>query len=295
MIKYFNSYQAAEIMNVNVSTIKRWTDSKKLDCTQTAGGHRKFTLYHINEFLKKSKKKHQINIYKISDSLNEILCSHIENLDYEQLRIYFFDILLKGETERITSILEALYLKSIPLHSIYDNLVNPTLSKIGTSWVAGEISIASEHLASNTLNKAINNLNSLIISEDNKSPLIILLFGVKDNNHSLPLQITEQIFLSYGHKVINCSADVPVFSLKEMLETRNPNIILVSVTYVQDKEETLNEIKELKKINKKINAKLFIAGASIDIIENSLLKEFTLINSMKDVEEIAKYEKGISA
>ena len=80
-----------------------------------------------------------------------------------------------------------------------------------------------------------------------------------------------------------------------MLETRNPNVILVSVTYVQNKEETLNEIKELKKINKKINAKLFIAGASIDIIEDSLLKEFTLINSMKDVEEIAKNEKGISA
>ena len=214
MIKYINSYQAAEIMNVNVSTIKRWTDAKKLDCTQTAGGHRKFTLFNINEFLKKSENKYQINIYKTSDSLNEILCNHIENLDFNQLKIYFLDILLKGETNRITSILEALYLKSIPLHEIYDNLVNPTLNKIGISWYNGEISIASEHLASNTLNKAINNLNNLIVNDKNESPLIVLLFGVKDNNHSLPLQMADQIFLSYGHKVINCSVDTPVISLK---------------------------------------------------------------------------------
>ncbi|MAJ45441.1 MAG: hypothetical protein CMF96_11960 [Candidatus Marinimicrobia bacterium] len=288
MIKHFNSYQAAEIMNVNVSTIKRWTDAKKLDCTQTAGGHRKFTLYHINEFLKRSKKKHQINIYKISDSLNEILCSHIESLDYNQLRIYFFDILLKGETSRITSILEALYLKSIPLHEIYDNLVNPTLSKIGISWYNGEITIASEHLASNTLNKAINNLNYLIINEKNESPVIVLLFGVKNNNHSLPLQMTEQIFLTYGHKVINCSANTPVFSLKELIETRNPNIILISATYIKDEDETLSEIKELKKLNKKIRAKLFIAGASDKLNSNKTLSNFTIIKSMKEVNKLAK-------
>lgn len=288
MVKYFNSYQAAEIMNVNVSTIKRWTDAKKLDCTQTAGGHRKFTLYHINEFLKKSKKKHQINIYKISDSLNEILCNHIENLDYKQLRIYFYDILLKGETKRITSILEALYLKSTPLYQIYDILVNPTLNKIGNSWYKGEISISHEHLASNTLNKAINNLNNLIINKKIDSPLTVLLFGVKNNHHSLPLQMTEQIFLSYGHKVINCSADTPVFSLKELIETRIPNIILISATYINDEKETINEIKELEKLNKKINANLFIAGASNKLSKDKSISNFININSMEEIEKLAK-------
>tara|TARA_B100001029_G_C15059005_1_gene456791 strand:- start:2422 stop:3288 length:867 start_codon:yes stop_codon:yes gene_type:complete len=288
MIKYFNSYQAAEIMNVNVSTIKRWTNSKKLDCSQTAGGHRKFTLYQINEFLKNHKKKNQINIYKISDSLNEILCNHIESLDYNQLKIYFLDILLKGETSRITSILEALYLKNAPLYKIYDKLVNPTLSRIGILWERGDISIASEHLASNTLNKAINNLNNLIINENNTSPLVVLLFGLKDNNHSLPLQITEQIFLSYGHKVINCSANTPVFSLKEMINNRHPDIILISATYVSDKIETVKEIKELKKINTKINAKLYIAGAALENLDNKNLTDFTVINSMEEVYEISK-------
>ena len=44
--------QIAEIIGVNVSTIKRWTDSGKLECQQTIGGHRKFHLNHLRKFLK---------------------------------------------------------------------------------------------------------------------------------------------------------------------------------------------------------------------------------------------------
>ena len=52
----YNSNQIAEIIGVNVSTIKRWTDSGKLECQQTIGGHRKFHLNHLRKFLKKNQK-----------------------------------------------------------------------------------------------------------------------------------------------------------------------------------------------------------------------------------------------
>ena len=48
----YNSYQLAKIIGVNVSTIKRWTESGKLNCSKTAGGHRKFNLNDISNFLK---------------------------------------------------------------------------------------------------------------------------------------------------------------------------------------------------------------------------------------------------
>ena len=62
-MKYLNSKEVASIMCVNVSTIKRWTDSGKLDCYQTVGGHRKFLLSHLKNFLKeKINQKFRINI-----------------------------------------------------------------------------------------------------------------------------------------------------------------------------------------------------------------------------------------
>ena len=287
-MKYFNSYQAAKIMNVNVSTIKRWTDTKKLDCIQTPGGHRKFTLYQINEYYRKSKKSKPINIYKISDSLNDLLCKHIENLDYKELNIYFFDILLEGDSERITSILESLYLKSESIYKIYDNLVCPCLNKIGNLWEKNQISIADEHLASNTIIKSINNLNSLIIKESNILSKLVLLFGIKNNNHSIPLQMAEQILVSHGHKVINCSSDTPIFSLKSMIENHKPNMILVSMTYIADKKESISEILQLKKINKNNKATLYIAGNSNNFFKNKNFDGIKIINTMKDLNIVSK-------
>ena len=52
----YNSYQVAELMGVNVSTVKRWTDAGKLNCQKTEGGHRKFHLNDLKDFFKKNKK-----------------------------------------------------------------------------------------------------------------------------------------------------------------------------------------------------------------------------------------------
>ncbi len=56
-IQYYNSDEAAKILGVNVSTIKRWTEEGRLSCIKTAGGHRKFLMEHLAAFLETNKKK----------------------------------------------------------------------------------------------------------------------------------------------------------------------------------------------------------------------------------------------
>ena len=69
----YNSYQLAEIIGVNVSTIKRWTESGKLNCTKTVGGHRKFNLNDISNFLKKYKKNQSnLDLIKIVGKITNL-------------------------------------------------------------------------------------------------------------------------------------------------------------------------------------------------------------------------------
>ncbi len=51
-MRYLSSKNVAEILGINISTLKRWTDNGTLDCTKTAGGHRKFTMQNIRDFHK---------------------------------------------------------------------------------------------------------------------------------------------------------------------------------------------------------------------------------------------------
>ena len=43
-MKYLSSKDVANILGINISTLKRWTDSGKLTCEKTGGG---LSLIHI--------------------------------------------------------------------------------------------------------------------------------------------------------------------------------------------------------------------------------------------------------
>ena len=55
-MRYLNSKDVAEVLGINISTLKRWTENGTIECTKTAGGHRKFTMQHVRDYYKNNKK-----------------------------------------------------------------------------------------------------------------------------------------------------------------------------------------------------------------------------------------------
>ena len=123
-MKYLNSKEVASIMGVNVSTIKRWTDSGKLDCYQTVGGHRKFLLSHLKNFLKeKINQKLRVNIIQYLNKGDKELIQRIDRIDYKYLRDYLLQLGLQQGVDSIHDIINSLLIKGEPQHRIYDELI----------------------------------------------------------------------------------------------------------------------------------------------------------------------------
>jgi excisionase family DNA binding protein len=47
---FYTTQEIAELLGVSPSSIQRWADSGKLQCTHSEGGHRKFSMEHLTEF-----------------------------------------------------------------------------------------------------------------------------------------------------------------------------------------------------------------------------------------------------
>ena len=86
-MKYLNSKEVSEILGVNISTLKRWTDSGKLDCVKTAGGHRKFTLQHVRNYYKSNGDGFKSNILAFENKKHKTLYDLINKQDYKSLSI----------------------------------------------------------------------------------------------------------------------------------------------------------------------------------------------------------------
>ena len=72
-MKYLNSKEVSDILGVNISTLKRWTDNGTIDCHKTAGGHRKFTMQNVRDYYKKNKKASK------SDAIN------LKNIEHKKI------------------------------------------------------------------------------------------------------------------------------------------------------------------------------------------------------------------
>ena len=52
MSQLLSTSEAARIMGVGTTSVKRWADDGLLDCVRTAGGHRRFTRDSLDRFIR---------------------------------------------------------------------------------------------------------------------------------------------------------------------------------------------------------------------------------------------------
>lgn len=286
-MKYLNSKEVAMIMGVHVSTVKRWTDAGNLPCYQTPGGHRKFILSHINEFLAKNKKKsNKVNVLELEGIKDRKLIQNIDHGEYIKLVPVFTKHALNADGNRLKTTLAGLYMKQYSLHEIYDALVMPVLKSIGDMWANNDISIAEEHVATNTIRNAVHALGETLQRKNYNGHNYTLSLALSGDEHDLPLIMTKQILEINGIPVINCGGNTPVKSIKRLLNKFQPDKIIVSLTYCEDKNLANQQFGDLLKVASKNHAKIYMGGAGIHYMIEQHLKNVQLLHSMSDVAQI---------
>lgn len=265
-VQYFNSEEAAKILGVNVSTIKRWTDEGKLKCIKTAGGHRKFLMEHLASFLDLNKKKtEKVNLFPIESEIDLRISHHILKGDFNYLTDFILKQSLASNIQRVQQVLNGLYLGQYPLHDIYDHLVTPVLHQIGQLWMDNKISIAEEHIASQAIRDAVIRLQG-IIRLPNKKKGKALLINFTREFHSMALKMVEHILELRGFRVFFAGQNTPLMKIDKFFENYHPDRVYVSGTVVEDKELLESEFRTICDLSMQFNAKVWLGGRAFDVI-----------------------------
>ncbi len=265
-IQYYNSEEAAKILGVNVSTIKRWTDEGKLPCIKTAGGHRKFLMEHLADFLSTHKKKtEKLNLFPIESTADLRISQHIVKGDFHYLQDLILKNALSADTDKIQQILNGLYLSQYPLYQIYDHLLTPVLYEIGEMWAKGEIAIAEEHMATQAITDAIIRLQGIIHLPRKKIGKALCLNFTKEF-HFLALKMVHHLLELRGFKVFFAGQNTPLQQIENIFDAYHPHRVYVSGTIIENKKEMQNEFKKFADLCLKYKAKLFVGGRAFDQI-----------------------------
>ena len=279
--KGLNTKQIGDLFGVNESTVRRWAMAGKIKYSSSAGGHRSFSYRNIVEFAKKRGLKLQRE-QRISDKdkiFNDIL-----------------DFSLKNDNNSIELLLVKLYLGGFKLADIMDDVIEKSLVALQAKLDQGSISVAEEHIARKVISKALNGFKLSIANQNTSSDKNILCLNLENDIPDLPIDMIQILLEDNGYSVHNCGSHTSIDNIKNLLSKKKYEAIFIYLcdrqcctsTLIDHIDKTNSDLKEIAKLSKKHDIKLFLGGPYFKNINPEVLKHYTKFTKYSEALQINK-------
>jgi excisionase family DNA binding protein len=223
--------QVARAIGVSESSLKRWCDRGLLPSTKTAGGHRRMTIDHVLEFLRRER----FTLVE-PEVLGLPASTGRGTLVLERARQQLLLALSSGDEEACTRIVFDLYLGNIPLVTICDEVLAKTFEMVGTGWECNTLDVYQERRACELCLRVLNQLNMALVRPLADAPLALGSTGPGDH-YSLPTRMVELVLRDRGWQASSLGCNIPFSSMGTAIADARPRLFWLSISHIADQAE----------------------------------------------------------
>ena len=254
MDSLLKSTDAARLLGVAPSTVKRWADEGRLPHVKTAGGHRRFRQADVAAF-----------------SAGEPSAASA-----------WANILLKAQNPfSLRSALLSLRSERDSWCEAADE-IGEALAEIGLQWRRGELTIHEEHLATENLKRGLASCSDAIPIA-RKAPKCVLVVADGDE-HTLGLSLLEVCLRELGWNTPWLGRHTPLKTLTNFIKATRPDAVAISASGYSQDRETLSVIAdELIATCRPNSTKLLLGGSGLwptDLPYGHRLRRFQELRSL---------------
>ncbi len=331
--QFFSTRELSELCSVGETTVKRWANMGLIKYHKTIGGHRKFKLDDVLDFIDK-------NHIRVAPEQLERL--QIQKRNAEAIDLNTEILLVRGDVdalaEKLTEHLlafrknevEALLSKAIEripsFAVIFDNMIAPAMHRIGNLWCEKKLSISDEHIITNMVVEAILRTKVRFeaslreANERQASPLTLLYTNtpnqVKDvasaevtpkkytaivatcpesELHEVALLGVSLVCETMGFQVRYVGAAVPFKDLESAVEEHQPEMVCMSITNARLHMPVYRRYEQFRKFLAKHQVKFIIGGQFIGETKSHPLQADFRARSCSDLEQYIRENYDVGA
>lgn len=274
-MKYLNSREVSGILGINISTLKRWTESGKLGCEKTAGGHRKFTMQHIREYYKSHPNRSRGDFLSLKSKEHKAVYGLINQQKYKQLSTKLADASLDANESTVDTIINGLYMNGTPIADLFDFVVDVAGNIVEQKLTNQEIVHTDAYLSRKIITRSVDALNR-DKPNGNFNGKNTLCINFEDNLPDIGVVMSEVVMRHNGYNVFNAGSHAELGELAEIILKRNINVVLFYLCNLQccnavvedNISKTIDQILESIKVAKKLNIKILFGGEGLFLLSD---------------------------
>lgn len=232
--------QAAEILGVHESSVKRWCNKKNLSCRYTSGGHRRFDIVELLAFARNERLASPLlSLHPYELEIWEALSEARDRDNYEPLVALVYARLMRRQPRVLGLLLGTLVDLGLPFLSICDRVLAPVLHHVGSEWEQGRIGVGEEHRMTHHAKDALamfrhRLLDTSLDTSGAEATNLALVGCVRGEEHELGALITRLYLETQHWEVIYLGANVPNEEFAYQQQKHHAALVCVSLSSLQN-------------------------------------------------------------
>ncbi|MBI1325027.1 helix-turn-helix domain-containing protein [bacterium] len=265
--RLMTTQEAAEILGLSVSTVKRMVENGELVAEKTPGGHRRISTSAIEAYSgRKGNKAARILPISRSERLPEPASLGQDSIEYWCGVLH--TALLNSRVEDARHAIRTVHGSTGSAAELADRLIAPVMSRIGHGWQSGQLEVFQEHMACHLLSDILFELvrqarsrNARSVRE-NKVPTAIGATPEGDH-YTLSGILCELTLLEHGWDVRNMGCHLPMIEFSHAITEIRPQIAWLSVHHIEDATQFPQELNHVRETCRSMHTRLVVGGRAI--------------------------------
>ena len=231
-MKYLNSKEVSDILGINISTLKRWTDNGTIGCHKTAGGHRKFTMQNVRDYYKENKKASKNDEIALENFEHKKIYELIKKNSFSELAHKLANASVESDESTVKTIISGSYMNNIDVETLFDKIVDPGSMIVEKALHENYLSHTEAFISRKIITRAAESLNDNKPngSYNGKSALCV---NFEDNLPDLGVVMSEVILRHKGYNVYNTGSHAELGDLKKVIDNKKIDLIVFYLCNMQ--------------------------------------------------------------
>lgn len=267
-----SSRQAANLLDVHESSIKRWCNDGDMACEYTAGGHRRISLKEIMEFARRRSMDCLLlpfgsDALMIWNGANELKSGRSADV----LRVKLREWLMHAEHARVQALFHLCRSLEIGMPVLFDRLLGGVMSEIGDSWARGAFEVGEEHRVSECVIDLLYSLKAELGIRNGRASRRTAIVGCgAGEDHVIGALMIRILLLERGWDVVYLGKDVPEEDILLYQRRHAANLVCISMSSRREPAEIAGYVRSLVSLRRAdIPFDLALGGSGAASVEDS--------------------------
>ncbi len=265
--RLMTTQEAAELLGLSVSTVKRMVENGELIAEKTPGGHRRITSSAIEAYTdRKGGKTARILPISRPERMPELAKSGQDSIEYWCGVLH--SALLNSRVEDARHAIRTVHGSTGSAAELADRLIAPVMSRIGHGWQTGELEVFQEHMAchllSDILFELVRQARSRNARADRDAKVPTAIGATPEGDHyTLTGILCELSLLEHGWDVRNMGCHLPLIEFSHAITEIRPQIAWLSVHHIDDLSQFVKELDHVRETSRMMRTRLVVGGRAI--------------------------------